>query len=121
MMDPEANLAEQRILTAEIIALRDKNGLADSMNGSVAEAISDRAGRLAELAQAMDQWLSKGGAFPRAWRDSRPHAPGAAAIRIIALVRDKLELGPFGPKVDILADSIDDLETIINDACPQGG
>lgn len=57
-MDPDANLAEQRRLAKEL-----------------SEAASDewtrgRAGRLAELVQALDEWICKGGFLPKDWREN---------------------------------------------------
>ena len=55
-MDPTANLQEQRRLTAII-------------NESIyASEISDAAVELAELAEALDQWISGGGFLPAQWR-----------------------------------------------------
>ncbi len=52
-MDPEANLAEQRELRRRILS------------SEVFDA-SDAA-RLAELSEAMDEWLSRGGFLPKDW------------------------------------------------------
>ncbi len=54
-MDPNANLEEQRRLFAQLD------------NGIDFDALS----RLAELAQALDEWLSKGGFLPRPWLQAR--------------------------------------------------
>ena len=59
-MDPEANLKELRELTKMVAEadLNDKDGL---------EAIAETAPRMAELFQALDEWLTKGGFLPKDW------------------------------------------------------
>ena len=52
-MDPNANLAEQRRLLRKF---RSRNRLT-----------SGEATRLAELVDALDEWLSGGGFMPEAW------------------------------------------------------
>ena len=53
-MDPNANLEEQRRLSADVIA----TGGTDA----------DDAMRLAELVRAMDKWLRNGGFLPETWQ-----------------------------------------------------
>lgn len=53
MMDPNANLAEQRAIIARWYK-----------KPCVSKADADR---LAELVEALDGWLSSGGALPRTW------------------------------------------------------
>lgn len=53
-MDPNANLAEQRQLLRKY---RTRNRLT-----------AGEAARLAELTDALDEWLSNGGFLPDAWR-----------------------------------------------------
>jgi hypothetical protein len=60
-MDPNVNLVEQRRLAARIIAAFDSKG---GKGGPDRDSVS----RLAELVEALDGWLSKGGALPAAWR-----------------------------------------------------
>jgi len=55
-MDPNANLAEQRRIVARML---DE----ESEHIDTGDAV-----RLAELAQALDEWISKGGFLPDAWR-----------------------------------------------------
>lgn len=55
-MDPNANLKEQRRIIARFFE-----------EGSEYIDTGD-ALRLAELAQALDEWISKGGFLPEAWR-----------------------------------------------------
>ncbi len=54
-MDPNANLAEQRRLVVAILA------------DDSASDLPEKAQRLAELAQALDEWLSNGGFLPYSW------------------------------------------------------
>jgi hypothetical protein len=55
-MDPDANLDEQRTLARRLITGADR-GL----------AVEPEALRLAELALALDDWITRGGFLPRAW------------------------------------------------------
>jgi len=62
-MDPNANLKEQREIAAKIIADDDRGPI-----GALKSKIDpDDAARLAELVQAMDEWLCKGGFKPKGW------------------------------------------------------
>lgn len=67
-MDPEANLAEQLSLAAEIIEIIDERGDED---GNLCEEdkdeVVDNANRLAELVQALDGWIRSSGFLPAAW------------------------------------------------------
>lgn len=54
-MDPDANLAEIRRIVQDVDL----------------DVFPDRAERLAELISALDQWISKGGFLPAAWRKER--------------------------------------------------
>lgn len=63
-MDPTAALAEMRTLSARM--LDDESDHVDT-----GDAV-----RLAELVQALDQWIGVGGFLPVDWTKSRPvHAP----------------------------------------------
>lgn len=64
-MDPNANLAEQRELAAKL--------LDDSLPPKYEELsdVADDARRLAELVQALDEWLSDRGFRPAAWKNAR--------------------------------------------------
>jgi hypothetical protein len=53
LMDPDAALTEIRELTIKILAGKDAEG----------DAV-----RLAELIAGLDEWLSKGGFAPAAWK-----------------------------------------------------
>lgn len=68
-MDPDANLREQRELARAIIERFDR---VDEHTGRYSDLdmegqISD-AERLAELIQALDEWITKGGFLPKDWR-----------------------------------------------------
>jgi hypothetical protein len=63
LMDPNANLKEQRELTQRIMRAFDEA----NSNGIDQED----ANRLAELVQALDEWLVKGGFLPESWRTTR--------------------------------------------------
>lgn len=58
-MDPNANLEEQRSLVQWLIAHPD-------------EDTSTEAARLADLVQALDEWLTGGGFLPNPWRRDGP-------------------------------------------------
>jgi hypothetical protein len=64
-MDINANLNEQRRLAAEILQLADSD---DQRKAEV--VMASLAERLAELQRAMDEWLTRGGFMPTAWRQS---------------------------------------------------
>ncbi len=64
-MDPEANLREQRKLAAEIVSAPDPVDEAGYIE------LDERANRLADLVQALDEWLTKGGFLPADWRKGR--------------------------------------------------
>lgn len=63
-MDPNANLAEQRRIFATLT------------DGTANDRIA-RLERLAELAQALDEWLSGGGFLPREWQRPEPVISGS--------------------------------------------
>ena len=56
-MDPDANLNEQRLIIARMLA-----------EGSESIDTGD-ALRLAEFCQALDNWLLNGGFLPKEWHD----------------------------------------------------
>ena len=76
-MDPEANLAEQLSLAAEIIEIID-GGVDEGGNLSLSEdemdEVVDNANRLAELVQALDGWLRSSGFLPSSWERGRKRA-----------------------------------------------
>lgn len=59
-MDPNANLKEQQELAAVLLECQYE-AWADVEVGAL---------RLAELVQALDEWIKKGGALPAAWEQS---------------------------------------------------
>lgn len=61
-MDPIANLARQRTIVSEINELREL-GEGHVPYGQVAELAYE----LAELVEALDEWLTKGGFLPTRW------------------------------------------------------
>lgn len=65
-MDPNANLKEQREIVARMIELQDMPDDPPTDEGRYAEH-AQLAARLAELVQALDEWITKGGALPAAW------------------------------------------------------
>jgi hypothetical protein len=57
-MDPNANLAEQRTLVARILETFEYTGKVNA----------EDAARLAELVQALDDWIMHEGFLPDAWQ-----------------------------------------------------
>jgi hypothetical protein len=69
-MDPNANLAEQRRIIARLREIEKKYHVLDTVafpSASYLQATGGDHDRLVELVEAMDEWLSKDGAFPDAW------------------------------------------------------
>lgn len=64
-MDPDANLAEQRELSKEILDMVDVEGFEN--NDAMKDSVVERAIRLSELCEALDQWIEKAGALPKDW------------------------------------------------------
>jgi hypothetical protein len=60
-MDPNANLKEQKEIVRWLLDTNEEN----------ADELSKKAERLANLVEALDEWLSKGGFLPDAWRGAR--------------------------------------------------
>jgi hypothetical protein len=73
-VDPEACLTELRELAAAQVALDDSDALATTTDpaelGRIFAEASERASRMAELFQALDQWLKGGGFLPANWKRS---------------------------------------------------
>jgi Ser/Thr protein kinase RdoA (MazF antagonist) len=59
-MDPNANLEQQRRIIARMHALSS----AENMS---ADDMAELGAELAELAEALDEWLTRGGFTPSAW------------------------------------------------------
>lgn len=66
-MDPNANLEEQRRIVARIFTLADSEFFGTRENRKL---LAQDAERLAELAEALDVWISRGGFLPAAWQRS---------------------------------------------------
>lgn len=58
-MDPTANLSEQRRIVARILDERREPTAMDAL-------------RLADLVEALDNWIKSGGALPQQWQQVRP-------------------------------------------------
>jgi len=68
-MDPNANLSEQRRLAAQFLAIMDDY---DEATGEPTRAIREAdVFRLAELVEALDEWIARGGFLPTAWQAGR--------------------------------------------------
>lgn len=73
-MDPDANLKEQLEIVQAINKAKDKYD-SDSVFWSAAdedewnEQQAERGTRLAELVEALDEWVRKGGFLPKPWHD----------------------------------------------------
>lgn len=59
-MDPNENLREQRILADRIMRCRARELPVDE----------DDVERLASLVAALDEWITRGGFLPQAWRNN---------------------------------------------------
>lgn len=63
-MDPNANLVEQRRLAGFIKTEMER----DEPN---LKAVQEASERLAELVEALDEWLANGGFLPQEWQAGR--------------------------------------------------
>lgn len=74
-MDPNANLEEQLTIVERINACRDhaneQTGEHQGFDGEPCQCVDD-AERLAELVEALDGWIRRGGFLPDAWRKGAP-------------------------------------------------
>ena len=66
-MDPNANLEEQRRLVQELLTCDHLEGDDFCEDCRTCHLCANAAARLAELALALDEWISKGGFLPRDW------------------------------------------------------
>jgi hypothetical protein len=71
-MDPDANLREQQQLAAALLEQLDHIPDAWAMTTSEAADVATMANRLAELVQALDDWIRSGGYLPNRWTGNRP-------------------------------------------------
>ena len=88
-MDPNANLTEQRRLIAK---------LSDPLSPLYDE--QDRQadlGRIVDLAQTLDQWISKGGFLPDAWNPRK--AGRCTTVSTLNKCRCTQDAGHDGPHV----------------------
>lgn len=67
-MDPNANLREQRELVQSIHALIDGCNEDGTMTRESEESLMHDASRLAELVEALDTWIMRGGFIPDDWK-----------------------------------------------------
>lgn len=66
-MDPDANLREQREIVARINARNDRKTDDGYLQANDTADQLDDGERLAELVDALDGWLTAGGAKPALW------------------------------------------------------
>lgn len=66
-MDPNANLQEQLELVAKVFAAIPEGQANAGLPQMSVGDMTATAERLAELIEALDGWLSKGGFLPRRW------------------------------------------------------
>jgi hypothetical protein len=62
-MDPNATLKRIRETSARIVEITDS----ENIDADTSDELLGLASELAELTQALDGWLSRGGFFPREW------------------------------------------------------
>ena len=71
-MDPNANLREQREICREILKIQDDCNADGTYTHGQEERLAELATRLAELVQALDEWIIAGGFLPKAWNRNNP-------------------------------------------------
>lgn len=64
-MDPNANLAEQRFLRAKIQKIWDS--ASEGFTSAETQTLVAAGVRLAELSEALDEWIKGSGALPKEW------------------------------------------------------
>lgn len=69
-MDPNANLREQRELVDEINDIQDEVGDDGVLTADQKEDLARAVFRLAELVEALDNWIRRGGFLPDTWQRS---------------------------------------------------
>ena len=67
-MDPNANIREQRDLTAAIVDIQDNCSDVGEYTEEQELELVYLGTRLAELVQALDMWITGGGALPKLWQ-----------------------------------------------------
>ena len=83
-LDPHVNLREQRALAAYLV--EDDRAL------RLGHPVADAAARLAELVQALDEWLSRDGFLPEPWRIDVLSDAEERERRILMTARQLVEL-----------------------------
>ncbi len=66
-MDPDANLKEQLEIAQEIQKVWDDCNADGTLTAGQRDYLADKAGRLSELVEALDEWIRKGGFLPARW------------------------------------------------------
>ena len=69
-MDPDANLREQREIARAIQKVLDDCNGDGSLTDGQQFYVAAQAERLAELVEALDGWITKGGFLPARWRNA---------------------------------------------------
>lgn len=67
-MDPNANLQKQREIVQRLQELHDVGRQHSGLDISDEDEVMALAMQLAELVEALDGWLSKGGFLPDVWK-----------------------------------------------------
>src|SRR5216683_3857489 len=67
-MDPDANLIEQRAVTRDIMKIWDVCPEDGNFTAEQETELVHHAYRLAELVQALDEWIRSGGFLPAGWQ-----------------------------------------------------
>lgn len=90
-MDPDSNLAEQREIVKRINAIIDApDPVTDALTADRSAELESLAIRLAELVEALDQWLSADGFLPEDWRaDEDKEQADAPTTLIIRFEEDE--------------------------------
>ena len=71
-MDPDRNIADQMQLSTEIIEIIDERADDDGvLSDEDKDEVVEKANELAELVQALDAWIKKGGFLPAIWRQKK--------------------------------------------------
>lgn len=72
-MDPNANLREQREIVARVLARTLPDGADYIQRARHNRQQADDTERLAQLVEALDEWLTKGGFLPADWTFGPTH------------------------------------------------
>lgn len=66
-MDPNSNIAEQLRIVHSIHQINDRCNPDGSLSNVQVAALASHADRLADLVEALDDWIAKGGFLPERW------------------------------------------------------